>query len=42
MKVGILGGTFDPIHSGHIRIALTAKEQFGLDKMWIMPARIPL
>ena len=41
MKVGILGGTFDPIHSGHIRIALTAKEQFGLDKMWIMPARIP-
>ena len=41
MKVGILGGTFDPIHSGHIKIALKAKEQFGLDMMWIMPARIP-
>ena len=41
MKVGILGGTFDPIHRGHIMIAQAAKEQFGLDMMWIMPARIP-
>lgn len=41
MKVGILGGTFDPIHSGHIRIAKEAKKELWLDKMWIMPARIP-
>lgn len=41
MKVGIFGGTFDPIHLGHIAIARAAKEQFGLDMVRIMPARIP-
>ena len=41
MKVGIFGGTFDPIHLGHIAIAKAAKEQFGLDMVRIMPARIP-
>ena len=41
MKVGILGGTFDPIHRGHIAIARAAKEQLGLDMVRIMPARIP-
>ena len=39
-KVGILGGTFDPIHKGHIGLALAAKEQFNLDMMWIMPTHI--
>ena len=41
MKVGIFGGTFDPIHKGHLAIARAAKEQFGLDMVRIMPARIP-
>lgn len=41
MKVGIYGGTFDPVHQGHIAIARAAKEQFGLDMVRIMPARIP-
>lgn len=41
MKVGIYGGTFDPIHNGHIAIARAAKKQFGLDMVRIMPARIP-
>ena len=41
MKVGILGGTFDPIHNGHIAIAKAAGEQFGLDLVFVMPARIP-
>ena len=39
-RVGILGGTFDPIHKGHIGLALAAKEQFNLDMMWIMPTHI--
>ena len=41
MKVGIFGGTFDPIHKGHLAIARAAKEQYGLDMVRIMPARIP-
>lgn len=41
MKVGIFGGTFDPFHLGHLAIARAAKQQFGLDMVRIMPARIP-
>ncbi|MBR2190926.1 MAG: adenylyltransferase/cytidyltransferase family protein [Eubacterium sp.] len=42
MKIGILGGTFDPIHNAHIEIAKNALEQFKLDKVWIMPTQIHL
>ncbi len=41
MKVGILGGTFDPVHLGHIQLAEAAKKQFSLDEIWLMPAKIP-
>lgn len=37
MKVGIMGGTFDPIHNGHLLIARAACSQFGLDEVWFMP-----
>lgn len=41
MKIGILGGTFDPIHNAHIEIAKEALKQFELDKVMIMPTSNP-
>ncbi len=41
MKVGILGGTFNPPHMGHINAALSAKKAIGLDKIIFIPAGIP-
>ena len=37
MKIGIMGGTFDPIHNGHLHLAQTALTQFDLDQIWFMP-----
>lgn len=37
MRVGIMGGTFDPIHNGHLMIAEVAYSQFQLDEVWFMP-----
>lgn len=36
-KVGIVGGTFDPIHNGHLLLAEYAKEEFLLDEIWFIP-----
>lgn len=41
MKIGILGGTFDPVHNAHILIAKEAIHQFKLDKVVIMPTPNP-
>ena len=37
MKVGIMGGTFDPIHIGHLLLGEFAYEDFGLDEIWFVP-----
>jgi len=41
MRLGILGGTFNPIHLGHLVLAECAREQCRLDEVWFMPAAIP-
>lgn len=38
-KIGILGGTFDPIHNQHIKIASTAYKKLNLDEVWILPTK---
>lgn len=40
-KIGILGGTFNPVHKGHLTMAKMALEQFGLDEVWFMPSKRP-
>lgn len=39
-KIGILGGTFNPIHHGHLILGQAAKEEFGLDEIWLCQQRI--
>lgn len=39
--LGILGGSFDPIHNAHIEMAETALKEFNLDKILFVPAYIP-
>lgn len=40
-KVGIMGGTFDPIHIGHLILGESAYQQFSLDKILFMPSGNP-
>ncbi|KMW17156.1 nicotinate-nucleotide adenylyltransferase [Enterocloster citroniae] len=40
-RIGILGGTFDPIHNGHLRLGKRAYEEFELESIWFMPSGVP-
>lgn len=40
-KIGILGGTFDPVHLGHLQLAESALNECGLDRVLFIPAALP-
>jgi len=41
MRIGLFGGTFNPIHLGHLRAAIEVKEGFPLDEIYLIPCFIP-
>ncbi len=41
MRLGLLGGTFDPVHFGHLLLAECCREQCRLDAVWFLPTAIP-
>jgi nicotinate-nucleotide adenylyltransferase len=38
MKLGLFGGSFDPVHLGHLLVAQAAMEELGLDRLFFVPA----
>ena len=40
-RIGLFGGTFDPVHNAHLRLAIELKQYFLLDEMRLLPAHIP-
>ncbi len=40
-RIGILGGTFDPVHNGHLVLAAAARDNFALDRVVLLPAAQP-
>ena len=41
MKIGLFGGTFNPVHLGHLRAAEEIREKFSLSKVFFIPAHVP-
>lgn len=41
MKIGVFGGTFNPVHNGHVRLAKLYLEKLELDKLIVIPTNIP-
>jgi nicotinate-nucleotide adenylyltransferase len=41
MRLGLLGGTFDPVHYGHLLLAECCREQCRLDAVWFLPTAVP-
>ena len=41
MRFGLFGGTFNPVHLGHLRAALEVKEGFELEEIFLIPAALP-
>ncbi len=40
-RIGLLGGSFDPIHAAHLELALSAQRELALDAVWLIPAGQP-
>ena len=36
-RIGLFGGTFNPIHLGHVQVTQDALQQFGLDQVYVIP-----
>lgn len=41
MRLGIFGGSFDPVHYGHLLLAECCRETLRLDEVWLIPAAVP-
>jgi nicotinate-nucleotide adenylyltransferase len=41
MRLGLFGGSFDPVHYGHLLLAETCRETLHLDEVWLIPAATP-
>jgi len=41
MRIGLFGGTFNPIHFGHLRTVLEVRERFGLSRVYLIPSALP-
>jgi nicotinate-nucleotide adenylyltransferase len=41
MRIGFFGGSFDPVHYGHLLLAESCREQCRLDEVWFVPAAVP-
>jgi nicotinate-nucleotide adenylyltransferase len=41
MRLGLFGGSFDPVHYGHLVLAECCREQRRLDQVWFLPAAVP-
>ena len=41
LRLGVFGGTFDPPHLGHLLLAECAREALGLDRVVLVPERVP-
>jgi nicotinate-nucleotide adenylyltransferase len=41
MRLGVFGGSFDPVHYGHLLLAECCREQCRLDAVWFLPAAVP-
>jgi nicotinate-nucleotide adenylyltransferase len=41
VNIALFGGTFDPVHSGHLAAAQAAQQAFALDQVLLIPARLP-
>ncbi len=41
MKIGLFGGTFNPVHTGHVKLVENFKEKLGLDKVLVIPTAQP-